>query len=168
VDRREFERAFGGAEFEFRIGRHVFVGLDATRPGRELELLREALRRTRAMGESLVLVRHYPVLRGSPRAPDPEILEAIRDQDVPLVLTGHGHAPRIDRWGRTLFVVAPATGDRSERQGQTPVSDLLVRWTGSEFRIERHDRMRRNAVDLRAEFEHLLFAHLLPAFPSRE
>jgi predicted phosphodiesterase len=160
-DRELFERCFGSREFAFRIGDTLVMGLDATRPEEELASLRQQLARARAEHLRVVIVRHFPVWKGAPGTPNRRFLEAIRGHDVAMVLSGHGHAPSVDEVGGVQFVVAPASGDRSEGQGQTPVSYLIVRWTGTAFRIERHDRLRINRLDLRSAVDHLVLVHAL-------
>jgi predicted phosphodiesterase len=162
ADRALFERSFGSTGFEFHIGDTLVLGLDCTEREQELRLLRENLDEADKRGEQVVIVRHFPVWRGSPGAPDGRLMEEIRGRRVRLVLSGHGHTPSLDVVDGIQFVVTPAMGDRSEGQGQTPLSYLLVHWDGSQFRVERHDRFRSNALDLRSAVDHLLLAHAVP------
>jgi hypothetical protein len=167
ADRALFERSFGSTGFEFHIGDALVLGLDCTEPDEELRLLREKLDEADKRGEQVVIVRHFPVWRGSPGTPDGRFIAAIRRRRVRLVLSGHGHNPSLDVVDGVQFVVTPAMGDRSEGQGQTPLSYLLVQWDGQGFRVERHDRFRSNRLDLLSAVDHLLLAHAIPLISPR-
>jgi len=166
VDRRNFEATFGASEFEFKIGHTTFVGLDSSQgplPG-ELRRVRDAIERARPRGERVVVVRHHSPLP-SPENPysSDALASLLCDPVVAVVISGHAHRWEFQEREGVRFVVAPPSGDRSHGQGQTPISYLIVHWTGERYELEHRQMFRSNATELRSAIAHVVQGHLLPA-----
>jgi predicted phosphodiesterase len=173
ADAADFAAHFGATEFDFRIGRTRFLGIDSACPRTPAEQqasaarLRRQLRAAAARDEHVVLLRHHPLRQAGEPTPhradaDVPLQEIQRLASLPLVLTGHEHAHAQDRVGETTLVVAPSSGDLNSGESAKPVSYLLLRWTGERLALEVERFPRENWRDLRAQTIHLTRAHVSP------
>lgn len=173
---RAFLERFGSTEFEFRIGKFRFLGLDSmTRPiSWQLDRLHSSTELASARGEQLIVVRHHPVSGGNGSSADEParednrmLLQALQSPPVTLVISGHSHESSVEAYrGMTLVVAAPS-GDRNMGGGQTPVSYLVLRWNGSKMTLEQHKLSRTNSLDLEAAYLHVMIAHIRPLLRER-
>ena len=74
------------------------------------------------------------------------------------------NSPSIGCRGSTRFIVAPPSGDRSRDTGQTPVSFLVLRWTGNSYVIELERFFRNNHSELVGVFLKVALADLRPLY----
>ena len=169
VDRQRFVRCFGATEFEFRIGHTWFVGLDSTRgfTKSDRDRLQARIAHAERGGERVVVVRHHSPLpspdpRENPYASE-ELTALLEHPSVAFVLSGHAHHWSAAERRGVRFVVAPPSGDRSHGQGQTAISYLVLRWTGTQFELEHRQFFRSNWLELEAALQHVILAHWIPS-----
>ena len=167
-DRERFVHCFGAAEFEFEIGQTRFIGLDSTvdtGPAQVRQVARQ-LANARRLDQGVVVVRHHSPLPsddpGENTRSSPELARLLTHSKVRFVVSGHAHSWQLDQQGDTRFLIAPASGDRSHGQGQTPISFLILRWTGTRLELERYEHFRSNWIELTTAFQHVFLGHVTP------
>ena len=167
-DRERFVRCFGATEFEFEIGQTRFIGLDSTLETSPAQVKRVSrqLANARRLRQGVVVVRHHSPLPSAdpgenPRS-SPELARLLTDPSVRFVVSGHAHHWQLDRRRDTRFLIAPPSGDRSHGQGQTPISFLVLRWTGTRLELERYEFFRDNWIELTTAAQHVLLGHVTP------
>ncbi len=170
--RDAFLRYYGSLGFDVTIGSTRFIGVpDCGLPlnAEDLSALEAQLKDAATHHQRVVLCLHHDVIDWEGKAhqratPENVGLQKLIDEyAIAFVLCGHYHTPHDEIRGSTRYIVAPASGHRDQAARiQTPVSFLLLRWTGRALVVEREQFSRDNATDIRGVFVHLSLAHLQP------